>query len=99
MMRYDQLLALGAPIASGVIEGTCRSLINDRLDVTGARWSVPGAEAVLRLRAIIRSGDWDPYWLFHKDAEHERNHLSRYAGGKPPPVQIPRKFGHLRRVK
>jgi hypothetical protein len=62
MMRYHDLLALGAPIASGVVEGTCRSLVNDRLDITGARWSVSGAEAVLRLRAILRSADWDEYW-------------------------------------
>jgi len=98
MMRYDHLLALGAPIASGVIEGTCRSLVNDRLDITGARWSVPGAEAVLRLRAILRSGDWDEYWGFHTLAEHDRNHASRYANNSPPVVEIPRKHGHLRRV-
>jgi hypothetical protein len=99
MMRYDELLVLGAPIASGVIEGTCRSLVNDRLDITGARWSVRGAEAVLRLRAILRSGDWQEYWRFHIFAEHDRNHASRYAGNTPPDVEIPRKHGHLRRVK
>jgi hypothetical protein len=99
MMRYHDLLALGAPIASGVIEGTCRSLINDRLDVTGARWSVQGAEAVLRLRALIRSGDWDEYWGFHTASEHERNHASRYAGNNATDVEIPRRRTHLRRVK
>jgi len=99
MMRYDQLLALGAPIASGVIEGTCRGLVNDRLDLTGARWSVAGAEAILRLRAIIRSGDWDEYWGFHITSERDRNHDSRHADNRPPTVEIPRKFGHLRRVK
>lgn len=99
MMRYDQLLALGAPIASGVIEGTCRSLVNDRLDITGARWSVRGAEAVLRLRAILRSGDWREYWGFHTLAENDRNHASRYAGNNAPDVEIPRRHPHLRRVK
>lgn len=99
MMRYDELLALGTPIASGVIEGTCRSLVNDRLDLTGARWSVAGAEAILRLRAIIRSGDWDAYWLFHTDSERDRNHHSRYAGGQPPPVEIPKTSSRLKRVK
>ncbi len=95
MMRYDELLAIGAPIASGVIEGTCRSLVNDRLDITGARWSVEG---VLRLLAVLRSGDWDEYWGFHTLAEHERNHASCYAADTPPAVEIP-KHGHLRRVK
>jgi hypothetical protein len=99
MMRYDELLALGTPIASGVIEGTCRSLINDRLDVTGARWSLTGAEAVLRLRAILRSGDWDEYWTFHTRAEYRRNHESQYADEKVPSVKIPKRRQHLRAVK
>jgi hypothetical protein len=99
MMRYDEQLALGTPIASGVIEGTCRSLINDRLDVTGARWSLNGAESVLRLRAILRSGDWDPYWTFHTDEEYRRNHASLYAAGDVPSVKIPKRRPHLRVVK
>ena len=99
MMRYDQLLALGTPIASGVIEGTCRSLINDRLDVTGARWSLAGAEAVLRLRAIVRSGGSNEYWDFHTHAEYERYHRVRYADGRVPAVDIPRRHPRLRVVK
>jgi hypothetical protein len=99
MMRYDQLLVLGTPIASGVIEGTCRSLVNDRLDVTGARWSLVGAEAVLRLRAILRSGDWNEYWIFHTHAEYERNHQARYADGSVPAVEIPKRHPRLRVVK
>ena len=49
-LRYDQALAAGWPIATGVIEGACRHLIGDRLDITGARWGLAGAEAVLKLR-------------------------------------------------
>lgn len=101
MMPYADLLALGAPIASGVIEGTCRSLVNDRMDLTGARWSVAGAEAVLRLRAIIRSGDWDAYWAFHTHAEYNCNHASAYAQCAPPGVALPklRPRRHLRIVR
>jgi hypothetical protein len=99
MMRYDQLLPLGTPIASGVIEGACRHLINDRLDVTGARWSLSGAEAVLRLRSLLSSGDFDTYWEFHEEAELARNHLSRYAGARLPELSPPRRRVHLRRVK
>jgi len=51
MDYYDQYLKLGLPIATGVIEGACRYLVQDRMDRTGARWSLIGAEAVLRLRA------------------------------------------------
>ncbi len=81
LLRYDVFLAAGWPIATGVIEGACRHLINDRLDITGARWSVPGAEAVLRLRSLRSSGDFEEYWGFHLCRERERNHLRRYPEG------------------
>ena len=51
---------------------------------TGARWSLTGAEAVLRLRALRASGDFDDYWAFHLAKEHERIHQSRYADGAVP---------------
>lgn len=79
MLRYDRYLRQGLPIATGVIEGACRHLIVDRMDITGARWSVRGAEAILRLRSLRSSRDFDDYWRFHLDAEHARNHASRYA--------------------
>ncbi len=60
-LRYDTALSNGWPIATGAVEGTCRHLIADRLDITGARWGLHGAEAVLRLRAIVSNGDLDPY--------------------------------------
>jgi len=82
--RYDDFLLQGLPIATGVIEGACRHLVKDRMDVTGARWSLRGAEAILRLRALRTSGDFEEYWVFHEQCEWERNHASRYAGGKPP---------------
>lgn len=79
MVRYDHYLAHGLPIASGVIEGTCRHLVADRMEITGARWGLPGAEAVLRLRAVQLSGDFDEYWSFHLAREYERNHAALYA--------------------
>ena len=77
-LGYDTALAKGWPIASGVIEGACRYLIADRLDIAGARWSLQGAEAVLKLRALIANGDFDTYWRFHVGREHQRNHQARY---------------------
>lgn len=71
-LRYDQALARGWPIATGVIEGACRHLIADRLDISGARWGLDGAEAVLTLRAVISNGDFDEYWKFHLEQEHQR---------------------------
>jgi hypothetical protein len=71
-LRYDQALASGWPIATGVIEGACRHLIADRLDIGGARWGLDGAEAVLTLRAVISNGDFGEYWRYHLEREHER---------------------------
>lgn len=100
LMRYDELLKAGAPIATGVVEGACKHLINDRLDLTGARWSLIGAEAVLRLRALVKSGDFDEYWKFHETELKQRNHASRYANGEVPPVELPaRGKPHLKVVK
>lgn len=84
LLHYDRALADGLPIATGVIEGACRYLVKDRMGRTGARWSLTGAEAVLRLRALRASGDFDDYWAFHLAKEHERTHQSRYANGAVP---------------
>jgi hypothetical protein len=81
-MRYDRYLAAGFPIASGVIEGTVRHLVNDRMAITGAHWRLPSAEAVLRLRALRCSGDFEVYWQFHEQQDLRRNHLSKYPGGQ-----------------
>ncbi len=73
-LRYDKYLAAGYPIATGVIEGACRYLIKDRMDITGARWGLQGAEAVLKLRAIVSSHDFQEYFQFHKHQERARNY-------------------------
>lgn len=99
LVRYDQYLSDGLPIASGVIEGACRHLIKDRMDLTGARWRLKSAEAVLRLRSIRSSGDFDDYWRFHLDQERERNHTSHYAGAVPRVRIHSGQHPHLRRVK
>lgn len=102
LLRYDDALAAGLPIATGVIEGACRHLVKDRMDITGARWSLDGADAVLRLRALRSSGDFDEYWRFHLARERDRNHLSRYADRTPrnvtPNLSTPAQKGHLRVV-
>jgi hypothetical protein len=101
-LRYDGYLAQGLPIATGVIEGACRHLVKDRMDVTGARWSLTGAEAVLRLRALRSSYDFDEYWVFHEAREYERTHQALYAGGIVPSTtaSLPaHKHAHLRVIK
>jgi len=60
-MRYDQYLAAGYPIGSGVIEGACRHVVKDRMELSGMRWTVDGAQAMLYLRSIYLNGDWKQF--------------------------------------
>jgi hypothetical protein len=78
-LDYPAALAAGWPIATGVIEGACRHLVKDRMDITGARWGTQTADAILQIRALLANGDFDAYWAWHLDREHERNHPARYA--------------------
>ena len=63
------------------VEGACRHLVQDRTGITGARWGLEGARAILWLRAINASGDTGAYWDWHISQERQRNHLSRYQPG------------------
>jgi hypothetical protein len=98
-LRYDKYLAAGFPIATGVIEGACRYLVKDRMDITGARWGLSGAEAVLKLRSLRVSGDFDEYWSYHEKREQERNHSSKYKNGLPPLKNNDATVAKLRLVK
>jgi len=83
-LDYPTALTNGWPIATGIIEGACRHLIKDRMDITGARWGLPGAEAILKLRAITANDDFNTYWTYHLTNERQRNHASRYADSVLP---------------
>jgi hypothetical protein len=83
-LDYPTALARGWPIATGVIEGACRHLVKDRMDITGARWGLNGAETVLKLRALRANGDFDTYWQFHLNQERQRVHQTHYAHGIIP---------------
>jgi hypothetical protein len=98
LLHYDRALRDGFPISTGVVEGACRYLVQDRMGKTGARWSLSGAEAVLKLRALWTNGDFEAYWAFHLHHEQERIHRSRYADGRVP-CQVGTPKPQLRRVK
>ncbi len=83
-LDYPTALSKGWPIATGVIEGSCRYVVKDRMDITGARWGLDGAEAVLKLRALRANDCWDDYWSFHLAQERKRVHESRYLDGVLP---------------
>lgn len=98
LMRYADALRDGLPIATGVIEGACRYLVKDRMDRTGACWSLDGADAILRLRALRASGDFEEYWRFHLAQEKARNHAERYQRAEIPNA-LPASKPRLRRIK
>jgi hypothetical protein len=77
-LDYPTALNNGWPIATGIVEGACRHLVKDRFDITGARWGLAGAEAILKLRAIIANGDFEKYWRFHLAQERHHVHEARY---------------------
>ncbi len=77
-MRYDKALEKGWPIATGMIEGACRFVIEDRFGITGARWSPDGAEDILKLRAVVVNGDLDDYIRYYKNRYRDEHHLARY---------------------
>jgi hypothetical protein len=72
MMNYDKYLRQGLPIATGIIEGACSSLVKDRTDRSGMKWTKSGAQAVLNLRSLKRNRDWESYWIYHIDLVRER---------------------------
>ena len=86
-LRYEEALLKGLPIATGVIEGACRHLVKDRMDLTGARWRLKSADAVLKLRALKTSGDLKKYLNFHFWKERCRNYI-RMPNGDAVPAMI-----------
>jgi hypothetical protein len=83
-MRYDAYLARGWPIGTGVVEGACGHLVKDRMEQAGMRWTKSGAQAVLDLRGVRLSGDWDEYWPWHRQQAHVR----LYGATSPVPAPI-----------
>jgi hypothetical protein len=73
-LDYPTPLTNGWPIATGVIEGACRHLVKDRMDITAARWGLDSAEAVLKLRALHSNGDFNSYWCYRRKQERRRVH-------------------------
>jgi hypothetical protein len=78
MMAYATYLAKGYPIATAVAEGACNSLVNDRMEQSGMRWSATGAEAMLQQRAVKQNGDWEDFWTYRITAERRRLHPYSY---------------------
>ena len=68
-MRYDKYLALGYPIGTGAVEGACKNLVKERMEGTGMRWTVAGAEAILQLRSVYLSHCWNDFWDYYTSSQ------------------------------
>jgi hypothetical protein len=85
-MKYDEYLAAGYPIGSGIVEGACRHLVKDRMEQAGMRWRIAGAQAILSLRAIHLNDDWN---TFHADRiQAEQSTLYPYKECLGPANQL-----------
>ena len=82
--HYDAYLARGWPIGTRVVEGACGHLVKDRMEQAGMRWTKAGAQAMRDLRAVRLANDWDAYWQFHRQKEHER----LYGTAQPIPARV-----------
>jgi hypothetical protein len=69
-LDYAEYLRRGWPIGTGVIEGTCRHLVKDRMELSGMRWTIAGAGALLALRAVNENGDWEDFHTFRRARQH-----------------------------
>ena len=77
-MKYDEYLATGYPIGSGVVEGLCRSFVKDRMELSGMRWIKIGAEAMLELRSAKVNGSWTEFWDHYIEAKKDELYPSQY---------------------
>ena len=85
-IHYDQYLAAGYPIASGVIEGACRHVVKDRMERAGMHWTLPGAQALLNLRCVALNDEWEPFMNHYIQTETARLHAN--IPSQPPSTRL-----------
>lgn len=86
-MKYNEYLAAGYPIATGVIEGACKNVVKDRMERSGMRWVLYGAQSMLGLRSISLCGLWDDFIKFH--VQKETNYLYHTQPFNEDECQLP----------
>jgi hypothetical protein len=89
-MQYAHYLALHLPIASGVMEASCKTLVTQRFKRSGMAWTIVGGQAILSLRSLIQSERWASAWQllqadFSKEVKIEQKQptLPRFSPGLP----------------
>jgi hypothetical protein len=84
-MDYPRFVARQTPIGSGAVESTCKVLIAARTKGAGMRWSRAGAQALVSLRALHRSGRWDAFW----HTQPQRRALRLHTHPRARPLEAP----------
>jgi hypothetical protein len=87
-MHYQDYLAKGYPIGTGVIEGACRHLVKDRFERAGMRWSTLGAQVMLDLRAVYLNGDWHDFQRFRRRQAHQQRYGSLHPDVLPEELML-----------
>ena len=72
MMDYRRYLEKGYPISTGLVEGNCGHLVKDRMEMTGMRWGIDGAQNMLNIRSVKKNGDWNDFIDFVKEINKKR---------------------------
>ncbi|MDE0254578.1 MAG: hypothetical protein OYG32_07260 [Rhodospirillaceae bacterium] len=82
-MRYRDLSDRGIAIGYGVVEAATEILVTQRMKRSGMRWRIHGGQAVLAVRALIKSGRFDRAWdALMREADTPANANNRTV--KPP---------------
>jgi hypothetical protein len=74
-MKYNEYIARGCPITTGVIEGACRHLVKDRMERSGMKWTCRGARELLHLRCLRASGYWNEFHETRSTSRQPENQL------------------------
>ena len=62
LMRYAHFRKLGLFVGSGVMEAGCKTIVGQRMKQSGMEWSLKGANAIIALRCVLKSGRFQEYW-------------------------------------
>jgi len=83
-LDYPAFMARRFPIGSGAVESSCKSLVQARTKGAGMRWSAAGAQQVVSLRALHRSGRWDAFW----QSQPQRTRLLLFPRARRAPATL-----------
>jgi len=89
-MHYANYIRLHLPIASGVMEASCKTLVTQRFKRSGMAWTISGGQAILTLRSLIQSERWVSAWnLLRADFYKEVKIHSKYPLSAPISPDLP----------